>query len=186
MPRFVLAPFLRHALLFLFQPGRVAALVGNALATIEFQRPFRNIVEKIAIMSDERDHARIVAQETLQPGDGFGIQMVGRLIEQQNFRLGEQQAAERHAPQLTTGKRVHLGITRRTAQRIHGLFDLLIQIPQILSINLILQRRHLVRGVIGIVDGQLVIAVEYRFFFRDTLHHIADDVLFRVKNGLLR
>src|SRR4051812_40981132 len=39
----VLAAFLLEALLFLYQPGRIVALVGNALAAIEFENPARDV-----------------------------------------------------------------------------------------------------------------------------------------------
>src|SRR5258708_25574673 len=55
---FILAPFLREALLLLRQPGRIIALIGNALAAIELQDPARHIVEEIAVMGDDQDRAR--------------------------------------------------------------------------------------------------------------------------------
>ncbi len=42
-------------------------------------------------MGDEDDVARIIDQMLFQPLDAFGIEMVGRLVEQQDARFFEQQ-----------------------------------------------------------------------------------------------
>jgi hypothetical protein len=52
-------------------------------------------------MGDDHHGAGIFAQMFLKPRGGFGVQMVGRLIEQQQIRLGKQQLAERHTALFT-------------------------------------------------------------------------------------
>ena len=62
------------------------------------------------------DHcAGILLQMLLQPSYGLGIQMVGRLVEQQNIWLFEQQTAHGNAPSFTTRQRLDQGIGWRTA-----------------------------------------------------------------------
>ncbi len=99
-------------------------------------------------MGDRHHGARIVVQELLEPVDGFGIQMVGRFVQQQHVRLGQQQAAQRHAALLAAGQRADLGIPRRQAQRVGGHFQLA------------LQRMRIVRGEqvfeLLLFDGELV------------------------------
>ncbi|MOA49844.1 hypothetical protein D3C78_1727790 [compost metagenome] len=63
-------------------------------------------------------------QEVLQPGDGIGVQVVGRLVEQQHVRRGQQQTAQGHTTLFTTGQDFDLGIPGRQAQRIGGDFQL--------------------------------------------------------------
>ncbi len=77
-------------------------MIGNALPAIELQRPFGDVVEEVAVMGDHDDGAGIIAQMMLEPGHAFGIEMVGRLVEQENVGLGEQQLAKRHAALLAT------------------------------------------------------------------------------------
>ena len=48
-------------------------------------------------MGDEDDAAGIGFQIALQPGGRLGVEMVGRLVEQQHVGLGEQQLAQRDA-----------------------------------------------------------------------------------------
>jgi len=37
---------------------------------------------------------------SFEPGDAFGVEMVGRLVQQQQFGLFQQQFAQRHAAPL--------------------------------------------------------------------------------------
>jgi ATPase subunit of ABC transporter with duplicated ATPase domains len=57
LARFLAAFFLRQALLFLLQPGRVIAFPRNAVAAVQFQDPLRRVVEKVAVMRDRHDGA---------------------------------------------------------------------------------------------------------------------------------
>jgi len=98
--RSILAALLLEALLLLHQPGRIIALVGNALGAVEFENPAGDVVEEVAIVGDDQDRAGIVAQMAFQPGHRFGVEMVGRFVQQQQFGLVEQQLAERDAAPL--------------------------------------------------------------------------------------
>ena len=92
-------------------------------------------------------------------------------------------ATRRFSPPDSVG---HVGAGRRAAQRVHRLFDLRFQIPQILRVDDVLEPRHLVGGLVGIVHRDLVVAVEHRLFLGDAFHRIAEDVLGRVELRLLR
>jgi predicted aspartyl protease len=70
---------------------------------------------------------------------GFRVQVVGRLIEQQQIRLGQQQLAQRHTAALTAGQIVDCGVAGRAAQRFHGHFHLAFQVPQVLRVDLVLK-----------------------------------------------
>ena len=111
-------------------------------------------------MGDDQDRAGIVAQMALEPVDGLGVEMVGRLVEQQQLGLFEQQAAERDAAALAARELVDVGVVGRAAQRVHRLLDLAVEVPQALGLDLVLQPRHLVGGLVGVVHRQLVVAVE--------------------------
>ena len=65
--RGVLAAFLLEPLLLLRPARRVIALVGNALAAVEFENPAGDVVEEVAVMGDDQDRAGIVAQMAFQP-----------------------------------------------------------------------------------------------------------------------
>ena len=92
--------------------------------------------------------------------------MIGRLVEQQELRLLEKELAQRHAPPLAAGKLGDVGVVRRTAQGVHRKIDLGIEVPQPLGLDLVLQLGHLVGSFIGVVGGELVVAVDDRLLRR--------------------
>ena len=63
--------------------------------------------------------------------------------------------------------------------------DLGVEIPKILRVDLILERRHLVRRLFGIVGRDLVVAIDDRLLLRDAFHGIAEHILLRIELGLL-
>ena len=52
-------------------------------------------------MGDDQDRAGIGAQMAFQPCHGFRIEMVGRLIKQQQIGLRQQELAQCHTAALT-------------------------------------------------------------------------------------
>ena len=94
-----------QALLLLLQPGGVVALVGDALAAVELEDPAGDVVEEVAVVGDRDDRALVLGEVLLQPGDRLGVEVVGRLVEQQQVGRAEQQPAERDAAALAAGER---------------------------------------------------------------------------------
>ena len=137
-------------------------------------------------MGDDQDRARIGAQMPLEPIDRLGVEMVGRLVEQQQVGLLEQETAQRNAAPFAARERGHVGIVGRAAERVHRLFDLALEIPQALGLDLVLEPGHLVRRLVGIVHGELVIAIEERLLVLDPEHGVALHVERGVEVGLLR
>ena len=83
-------------------------------------------------MGDDQDCPRIVAQMPFEPVHQLGVEMVGGLVEQQQVRLVEQEAAQRDAAAFTARKLGHVGVVRRTAQRVHRQIDLGVELPEVL------------------------------------------------------
>ena len=96
---------LLQALALLLQPGRVVALERIAAAALDLQDPAGDVVQEVAVVGDDHHGAGVVVQRVLQPGDAFGVQMVGRLVEQQQVGLFQQQPAQRDAPPLAARQR---------------------------------------------------------------------------------
>ena len=137
-------------------------------------------------MGDDEDRAGIVAQVAFEPVDRLGVEMVGRLVEQQQLGLFEQQPAQRDAAALAARELGHVGVVGRAAERVHRLFDLAVEIPQTLGLDLVLQPRHLVGGLVGIVHGEFVVAVEHVLLGLDAEHHVAAHVERGIERRLLR
>src|SRR6202045_4479871 len=184
--RLLLAAFLAKTFLLLIQPGGIIAFVGDAAAAIEFENPPCYIVEKIAVVGDDQDRAGISAQMSLKPVDRLRVEMVGRLVEEQKLRLFKKQLAERDAAALAAGKCSDRRIAGRTAERVHCLIDLRIEIPKALGLDLVLQSGHFIGGLVGIVHRELIVAVEDRLFLGDALNHIAARIKTVVELWLLR
>ena len=108
------------------------------MAAIEFQDPLGHVVQKIAVVGDGDHGAGIFLEEVLEPGHRLGVQVVGRLVEQQHVGLGQQQAAQRHAALLAAGQLADHRIPGRQAQRIGRDFELALQLPAADRVDLVL------------------------------------------------
>src|SRR6266550_699812 len=170
--RGLLAALLLETFLLLHQPGRIIALVGNAPAAVEFENPTRDVVEEIAVVGDDQDRAGILPQVAFQPRYRFGVEMVGRLVQEQQVGLVEQQPAQRDPAALAAGEFFDLTVIGRAAQRVHRLVDLAVEIQQARGLDLVLQFGHLLGGLVGIVDRQLVVAIEDRLLLGDAQHDV--------------
>ena len=101
--------------LLLFEPAGVVALKREAAAAVNLEDPARDVVEEVAIMGDRDDAALVVVQKAFEPGDRLGVEMVGRLVEQEQVGRREQQATECDATLLATGEVRDGCIARRQA-----------------------------------------------------------------------
>ena len=76
-----------------------------------------------------RDHgAGIAHEELLQPVDRFGVEMVGRFVEQQHVGVGQQELAQRDATFLAARQIADDGVPRRQPQRVRGDFHLRVEV----------------------------------------------------------
>ncbi len=120
--------------------------------------------------------------------------MVGGLVEQEHVGLLQEKPAQRDAAALTAGNLGDVGITGRTAQRVHGDFKRAVQLPRIGVIDLVLElsllfeeRVHLVVAHrLGELHADFLEALEECPRLRHRLFDIAENVLLRVEDGLLR
>ena len=84
---------------------RVVALERDAPAAVELEDPAGDVVEEVAVVGHRDDGARVVREVALEPGDRLGVEMVRRLVEEQQVGRREQQPAERDAAPLAAGER---------------------------------------------------------------------------------
>ncbi len=76
----------------LLEPGRVVALPGDAHAPVELEDPAGDVVQEIAVVGHGDDRALVFLEMALEPGHGFGVEMVRRLVQEEDVRLHEQEA----------------------------------------------------------------------------------------------
>ena len=56
------------------------------MAAVELQDPLRDVVEEVSVMGDRDDGARLGSQVLFEPLHAFDIEVVGRLVQQQQIR----------------------------------------------------------------------------------------------------
>ena len=107
------------AAVLLLEVARVAARPRREPAAIELDDARGERGEEGAVVGDEQERAGIAAQVLLEPADRVDVEMVGRLVEQQQVRLGDQRAAEQRAAAPAAGQLAHrpVGGQRRGARR---------------------------------------------------------------------
>ncbi len=77
----------------------IAGIIGQPFL-LHMQDAGHDGIEEVALVADQNHGFRIAAQKPFQPQRGFEIQMVGRLVQQQHIRFGEQgrRQGNAHAP----------------------------------------------------------------------------------------
>ena len=90
-------------------------------------------------MGDGHDGPGELVQVVLEPGHALGVEMVGRLVEEQEVGLLQQHAAERDAAPLAAGELVDVGVGRRQPKRVHGDLQRAIEIPAVGRLDRVLE-----------------------------------------------
>ena len=90
-------------------------------------------------MGDGQDRARVLGQVLLEPLHALGVEVVGRLVEQQQVGLLEQQLAQRDPAPLAAGQVGDRLVARRAAQRVHRLLDAAVELPALGVLDLLHQ-----------------------------------------------
>jgi hypothetical protein len=90
-----------------------------------------------------------------EPLDAFGVEVVGRLVEQQDvgfWSSSRVSATRRFSP---PDRLVDRGVARRAAQRVHRDLELVVERPAVDRVDLLLELAHLghQRVEIGVVPG---------------------------------
>ena len=142
-------------------------------------------------MGDGHDGAGEFREMALQPGHRLGVEMVGRLVEQQHVGLAEQQAAQRHAALLAARELLDIGVGWRAAQRVHGDLDGAAEVPAIAGVDLLLQLAllgdQLVHVGVGVGEGvgHLLEARQHLGHLAGAIHDVAQHILGGVEARLL-
>ena len=68
----------------------------------DLEHPAHDTIQEETIVRDNDDRAGVLGQRLLEPRHGLNVKVVGRLIEQQEVGVLEQDLAQCHAAALTT------------------------------------------------------------------------------------
>ena len=81
----------------------VGAGVGGDLAVVEISHVRAHAVQKMAVMRND-DHGAVARVECIfQPADGVDIEVIGRLVQQQNVGIGKQRLRQQYT-QFESGR----------------------------------------------------------------------------------
>ena len=78
--------------------------IERELALVEMQDLVDRGLQQVAIMADHDHRARIVREMILKPQRAFEIEIVGRLVEQQQIGRRKQRRRQRHPHPPAAGK----------------------------------------------------------------------------------
>ena len=118
---------LRPATLALGAMSAVAALVAGQRTTgLELEDAAHDRVEEGAVVRDDDDRAGEAAQPALEPLQAVAVEVVGRLVEEQHRRRGQQRARQQRARLLAARQtrqrraRVEVVDAQRAARLVEG------------------------------------------------------------------
>ena len=107
----MLAPcLLLQPLRLLLQIGLIIALIGIQVSPVQLRDPRGDPVQKIPVVGDQEQLPLELQKPVLQPQDHVLVQMVGGLIQDQQFRFGQQGLRQGNSLALAAGQRSHQGI----------------------------------------------------------------------------
>ena len=181
-------------LLFLLQPAAVVAFERDAAAVFDFQNPLRDVVEEVTVMRHDDDSAFVFTQRLFKPCDRFGVQMVGRFVQQQQIWLGQQRFTQGDTAAFTAGQLRHIRVVRRQDQRGTRNVQQMVDVPSVQTVDFVLQIVEFVVELLLFLFRHLVAHLRHDFVIAfnhllDRLHgllQIAAHGLFRIQFRLLR
>jgi hypothetical protein len=177
--------------LLLLEPRGVVPLPGDAGPPVQLEDPTGHIVEEVAVVGDRHHGAGILLEGSFQPGHRLGIEVVGGLVQEQQVRPGQKEAAQGHTTPLTTGELGDVGIPRRQSEGVHGDLEGALEVPGAGGIDLVLELgllgQQLVEVGVRLAHGgtDLVEPVDQGLGLGHPVGHVAQHVLGRVELGLL-
>ena len=86
------------------EPVRVAALEGARLAAVDLDDPVDDPVEEVAVVGDHADGAGKLLERRLERLDRVDVEVVRRLVEHEQVRLGEHQQQQLEPRPLAAGE----------------------------------------------------------------------------------
>ena len=113
-------------------PELIVTDVQLDLAVVDIDNMRTNVVEEMAVMRNDQHCTLELGQKILQPANRLNIQMVGRLVKQQDIRLAKQRARQQHLDLFHVTEILHFRIRDRVRvqpQAIEQLTSLGLGIP---------------------------------------------------------
>ena len=104
-------------------------------------------------MGDDDYRAGILAQGLFEPLHRFRVEVVRRLVQEQQVRFFQKRHAQCHPPPLAAGKLSHGRFVGRQHQGVGGDVHHAVQLPAVAGVDLLLQPAHLFHEPVEVVVG---------------------------------
>ena len=98
---------------FALEEGVIVTGPTKKPSAIQLDNPVGQTPEKSPVVRDKKQAHRVTEQKILQPEDGSEVQVVRRLIKQEQIRLPGQRPGQQHAAFQSAGKRGERGLRRQ-------------------------------------------------------------------------
>ncbi len=143
------------------------------MAAVELEDARGQVLQESAIVGDEQHRAVEPRQGFLEPGDGADVQVVGRLVEQQQVGFRDQRLGQQHAAAPAAGE-FGQGLVRRQLQAAQGTVHQLLQAPAVARLEFLLDLRQPVQVLVAL--DVLAQVVELRQQLADAGQALGDHV----------
>ena len=126
-----------------------------------------NVVEEVTVVGNDDDRSLIVHQKLLQPGDGGKVEVVGRLVQQDDLRLAKQRLRQQDLDLVLVRQGTHLLIQQVLikAQTFEQLADLGFNLPAAKLGKLRFQRG----GKLAVLVGEIFLIIEGVLLLHDLI-----------------
>ena len=128
----------RRSCAFLRQIVAVAAGPAAQLAAIDVDDARGDLLDEAAVVRDEQNGAGMSSHGVLEPFDRTDVEMIGRLVEQQQLRVRDERLGERRAPPPAAGQLAHAVIGRQAELADDGC-DAHVDVPAAAGVDFALQ-----------------------------------------------
>ena len=102
------------------------------MAAVEFDDARGGALEEDAVVRDEQNGGRAVHEKRLEPCHRLDVQVVGRLVEQEQVGLTDQRARQQHAAPPSARERRGADVGLQAQPRQHGR-DTMVALPFVLA-----------------------------------------------------
>ena len=168
----------------------VAALVRDETAAIELDDAIDDPIEEVTVVGHEHQRRRRLEEPILEPIGDKRIEVVRRLVEEEQLRTRQQQARERHPSPLTAGEIGRIRVEVRQIEGRQGRLDAMLDVVAAEALQLRLQRRKAPHELLEPVSlggrERRVDGVEVREHTRPVPEPLTHDVADRLRRVELR
>ena len=145
-------------LLPLLQVIAVVSFITVYALVVNLQDFRAGTVEEIAVVRHHQQRYRGAAQIVLQPLHHVQVQVIGRLVQDQQLRLGDERIGKGHPLQLASGQLAHRLVEIPDMQAGEDLLHLVLIIPSLVLLHAEEDAVHV--RVVGMLHAMLIVAYQ--------------------------